>query len=148
MENIIVVLDDAEYALQMLAPMKDEGHPTQWILLACPPRLTRHIGRWVSPASREAWRNKWSMELVQKLKPVLTAGSDRLQWRLAKGALEDQTRRLQAEFTTHRVFDARRPRLGQDHEPVAAGQPVERNSQWSLSGGVATMGVVLLMAAD
>ncbi len=148
MENIIVVLDDAEYALKMLEPMKDGGHPTQWILLVCPPRLTRHIGRWVSTATREAWRNKWGLELVQRLKPALADGGDRLQWRLAKGALVDQTRRLQSEFTTHRVLDARRPRLGQDHDPVTAGQPVEHNSQWSLPGGVAAMGVALLMAAD
>jgi len=148
MENIIVVLDDAEYALKMLEPMKDGGHTTQWILLVCPPRLTRHIGRWVSTATREAWRNKWGLELVQRLKPALADGDDRLQWRLAKGALVDQTRRLQSEFTTHRVLDARRPRLGQDHDPVTAGQPVEHNSQWSLPGGVAAMGVALLMAAD
>ena len=52
MENIIVVIDDPEYALKMLTPMKNEGTPTQWVLLVCPPRLTRHIGRWVNQASR------------------------------------------------------------------------------------------------
>ena len=148
MENIIVVLDDAEYALKMLAPMKDDGNPTQWVLLVCPPKLTRHIGRWVHHASREAWREKWGLELVQKLRPVLGADGDRLQWRLAKGPLVEQTRRLQAEFTTHRVLDARRPQIGQDHAPVTATQPVEHSSHWALPGGVAAMGAALLMAAD
>ena len=148
MENIIVVIDDPEYALKMLAPMKHEGNPTQWVLLVCPPRLTRHIGRWVNQASREAWRNKWTQELLQKIRPVLAGAGDRVQWRVAKGPLVEQTRKLQSEFVTHRVLDARRPKLGQDHDPVTAGQPVEHTSQWTLPGGVAAMGVALLMAAD
>lgn len=148
MENIIVVIDDPEYALKMLAPMKNEGNPTQWVLLVCPPRLTRHIGRWVNQASREAWRNKWTQELLQKIRPVLQGAGDRVQWRIAKGPLVEQTRKLQSEFVTHRVLDARRPKWGQDHDPVTAGQPVEHTSQWTLPGGVAAMGVALLMAAD
>lgn len=148
MENIIVVLDDAEYALKMLTPMKNDDDPTQWVLLVCPPHLTRHIGRWVTPASRAAWRTKWAQELVQKIQPSLTRESDRVQWRLAKGVLIDQTRRLQSEFATHRVLDARRPKLGEDQMPVTAGQPTEHNSQWTLPGGVAAMGVALLMATD
>lgn len=148
MENIIVVLDDPEYAMKILAPMKNGGNPTQWVLLVCPPKLTRHIGRWVNPASRDAWRNKWAQELIQKLKPALGRGSDRVQWRLAKGALVDQTLKLQAEFVTHRVLDARRPKFGQDQDPVTTDQPTEQNSRWALPGGAAAMGVALLLAAD
>ena len=50
MENIIVVVDDADYALKIIAPMKGEINPTNWVLLVCPPKLTRHIGRWVNIA--------------------------------------------------------------------------------------------------
>ena len=148
MENIIVVVDDAEYALKMLAPMQHQGQPTQWVLLACPPRLTRHIGRWVNQASREAWRKKWSQELMAKLQPALQTGEDRLVWRVAKGALVAQTRQLQAEFSTHRVLDARRPKFGQDQAPVTADQPTETSSHWTLPSGAAAMGVALLLAAD
>lgn len=148
MENIIVVIDDPEYALKMLTPMKNEGTPTQWVLLVCPPRLTRHIGRWVNQASRDAWRNKWTQELVQKIKPVLQGSGDRVQWRIAKGSLVEQTRKLQSEFVTHRVLDARRPKFGQDQEPVTTDQPTEHGSRWTLPGGAAAMGAALLMAAD
>lgn len=148
MESIIVVIDDPEYALKMLTPMKNPGQPTQWVLLACPPRLTRHIGRWVNQASREAWRKSWTQEVMQKLKPVLCEGGDRLQWRIAKGALVQQTRKLQSEFATQRVLDARRPKLGQDQPPVTTEQPTEHPSRWALPGGAAAMGAALLMAAD
>lgn len=148
MENIIVVLDDPDYALKILTPMKNEGTPTQWVLLACPPRLTRHIGRWVNQASREAWRKRWTQELLEKIKPVLGTSGDRVQWRIAKGALVEQTRQLQAEFATHRVLDARRPKLGQDQDPVTTDQPTEHSSRWTLPGGAAAMGAALLMAAD
>ena len=148
MENIIVVIDDPDYAQKILTPMKNQGQPTQWVLLACPPRLTRHIGRWVNHASREAWRKKWTQELVQKLQPVLETGEDRLVWRVAKGSLVTQTRQLQAEFSTHRVLDARRPKFAQDQAPVTADQPTEHSSHWTLPSGAAAMGVALLMAAD
>ncbi len=148
MENIIVVIDDPEYALKMLTPMKNEGNPTQWVLLVCPPRLTRHIGRWVNKASREAWRSKWTQELLETLKPALVQAGDRVQWRIAKGSLVEQTRKLQAEFVTHRVLDARRPKFGQDQAPVTQDQPTEHSSRWALPGGAAAMGAALLMAAD
>jgi len=148
MENIIVVIDDPEYTLKMLTPMKNEGHPTQWVLLACPPRLTRHIGRWVNQASRDAWRNKWVQELLQGVRPALEASGDRVQWRIAKGPLVEQTRKLQSEFVTNRVLDARRPKFGQDQAPVTTDQPTEHSSRWALPSGAAAMGAALLMAAD
>lgn len=148
MENIIVVIDDPEYALKMLTPMKNEGSPTQWVLVVCPPRLTRHIGRWVNQASRDAWCNKWAQELLQKIRPTLQGTGDRVQWRIAKGSLVEQTRKLQAEFVTHRVLDARRPKFGQDQEPVTTDQPTEHNSRWTLPGGAAAMGAALMIAAD
>ena len=59
MDKIIVYLDDADHALQQLVPMKNVAQPnaemqtTQWVLVACAPRMTRHISKWVSwaPAS-------------------------------------------------------------------------------------------------
>jgi len=44
MEKIIVVVNNAEYAMQMVAPMKNDALPTEWVLLVCPPKFTRHVG--------------------------------------------------------------------------------------------------------
>jgi len=71
MDKMIVVLDDAEFALQQLLPMRVNGVATCWMLVACPPRLTRHASRWVSRSAREAWRAKWSQDLLDKVEAVL-----------------------------------------------------------------------------
>ncbi len=85
MEKIIVVVNDAEYAMQMVAPMKNDALPTEWVLLVCPPKFTRHVGRWVSRQSLKAWRNQWAQELIQVVKPVITLGGDTLQWQCSQG---------------------------------------------------------------
>ena len=87
MENIIVVLDDATHALNQVLPMRKEGVRTHWILLACPPRLTRHISRWVNQGSRNAWRKRWAQDLLEKVQPAMTELGDTCELRLLNGPL-------------------------------------------------------------
>ncbi len=148
MEKIIVVVNDAEYALQMVAPMKNDANPTQWVMLVCPPKFTRHVSRWVSRNALSAWRDKWAQELIQVVKPVMTLGGDTFHWRCNQGALPEEIKRLQQEYGTQRVLDARRPKVGVDQQPVSVSQPVTSNTSWSIPGGVAVMGAVLIAAAD
>ena len=58
METIAVLINDAAHARHMLLPMRTAAEPTHWILVACAPRLTRRIGRWVSHSQREHWRER------------------------------------------------------------------------------------------
>jgi len=148
MEKIIVVVNDAEYAMQMVAPMKNDALPTQWVLLVCPPKFTRHVGRWVSRQSLKAWRNQWAQELIQVVKPVITLGGDTLQWQCSQGPLPDEINRMQQEFGTHRVLDARRLKLGEHQQPVSESQPVTSNNNWSVPSGVAVMGAMLIAASE
>ena len=77
MEKIIVYLDDAAYAQQQLAPMSSRRQPTarrqatHWVLVACAPRMTRRISKWVSHSARENWRAQWA----EKLFAVSRAGA-------------------------------------------------------------------------
>jgi hypothetical protein len=148
MEKIIVVVNDAEYALQMVTPMRHDATPTQWVLLVCPPKFTRHVNRWVSRQSLHAWRNKWAQDLIEVVKPVMTLGGDVLKWKCSQGALPEEIKRLQQELGTRRVLDARRPKFGVEQQAVTESQPVTTNNQWSVPGGVAMMGAVLIAAAD
>jgi len=52
MEKIAVFVNDAAHARHVLEPLLEGGRPTRWIVVACAPKLTRHIGRWVSNAAR------------------------------------------------------------------------------------------------
>ena len=156
MDKIIVYLDDATHALQQLAPMArgDAGatgggaEATLWILVACPPRITKYISRWVTHSARENWRRKWSEEQFSALAPTLKARGGCVTTLVAHGPLVEQTERLLALHPTARVLDARCPRLGQDMEPVTRDQPVSHDSRWSVPGALAGMGALLVLASD
>ncbi|HWI84189.1 hypothetical protein [Ramlibacter sp.] len=152
MEKIIVYLDDASYAQQQLVPMRS-GTPasagtTHWVLVACAPRMTQRIGKWVSHSAREKWRAQWSAKLFARIEPVLQSGGDRVTTVLAKGPLPELTRKLLAQHGACRVLDARRPKFGQDLQPVTADQPASTEGRWQLPGAVASMGAALVLAAE
>ena len=154
MDKIIVYVDDAAYARQLLAPMQTHGSAgpggpdTHWVVVACAPRITHRISKWVSHSARESWRAKWSEKLFAEVAPWLQQRGDRMTPVLAKGALVELTPKLMAEHGATRVLDARRPKLGQDMQPVTANQPAEQQSPWAMPGTVAGMGIMLLLASD
>ena len=148
MENIIVVLDDAQHALNQVLPMRQEGKRTHWVLLACPPRLTRHISRWVNQGSRQAWRKRWSQELLAKVESELTRHGDTCELRILDGKLIEMTEQLQKEFALARVLDARRPKVGHEMEPATASQPTDASGAWALPGGTAALGAMIILATE
>lgn len=151
MDNIIVYLDDAAFALEQLAPMKSSAATpasTHWILVACPPRMTRYVNKWVNHTARQAWRTKWADKLFAQLTPKLQTQGDRVTQVLADGPLIQQTATLIARHGAARVLDARRPKFGQNLPPVVADQPSRGSASWSLPGAVIGMGAVLVLAAE
>ena len=153
MDKIIVYLDDPEFAQHHLVPMKNETtagvrQTTHWVLVACPPRLTRHIGKWVHQTARRGWRAKWAEKLFARITPVLQAQGDQMTLVVAHGPLVELTRELQSRHGMARVLDARRPKFGQDMLPVAADQPVPNQARWAVPGAVAGMSAALVLAAE
>jgi hypothetical protein len=153
MDKIIVYLDDAAYAQHQLAPMTGTdagaaGAGTHWVLVACAPRMTQRISKWVSHSARESWRAKWAEKLFAQVVPQLKQRGDSVTTLLATGPLPELTKRLSAEHVTSRVLDARRPKFGQDMQPVTADQPATHDERWSVPGAVLGMGAVLVLAAD
>lgn len=154
MDKIIVYLDDAGHARQQLATMKQAGpgpapgpQPTQWVLVACAPRMTHRISKWVSHSARENWRAKWADKLFEQIVPMLQSRGDSVVTVLAKGPLPDLTRKLLAEHAGAQVVDARRPKFGQELQPVAQDKPAPKGG-WDVPGAVLGMGAVLVLAAD
>jgi hypothetical protein len=106
MEKVIVYLDDAAYAQAQLSA----SQPTHWLLVACAPRMTHRISKWVSHSARENWRAKWADKLFEQVVPPLRQRGDTVTPILAKGPLPELTRALLAEHGEARVVDARRPK--------------------------------------
>ena len=151
MDKIIVYLDDAAHALQQLAPMASGGAGatgTLWILVACPPHVTKHISRWVTHSARENWRKNWCEEQFSRITPALRASGGSVVTLIAHGPLVEQTDRLLEAHKAARVLDARRERFGQDMEPVTRNQPTAHNSRWTVPGALAGMGTLLVLASD
>jgi hypothetical protein len=153
MDNIIAYVDDAEYALQQLAPMLNEAsgagrQPTQWILVACPPRMSRHINKWVNHTARENWRNKWADKLFKLITPRLQVRGDKVVPLLSTGPLLEMTQELQVKYGAARVLDARRPKFGQDLQPVTPDQPMGHDARWTVPGAVGGMAAFLILASE
>jgi len=150
MDNIIVYVDDASYALQMLQPMLPTGDargPTRWIVVGCAPRVTHRVSKWVTHSARESWRGKWAEKVFSQLAPLLERDGGIVVTQLAESTLSAQTESLMRTHGTARILDARRPKFGQDLQPVTATQTQERR-QGVMSYAAALAGAGLLVATD
>jgi hypothetical protein len=114
MDKVIVYVDDPGYARERMA---GNGSPTHWLLVACAPRMTHRISKWVSHSARENWRAKWADRLFEQVVPPLKARGDTVTPILARGPLPELTRNLMAEHGTAQVLDVRRPK----QDPASGG---------------------------
>jgi hypothetical protein len=149
MDNIIVYVDDAAYALQMLQPMLPAGgarNPTRWIVVGCAPRVTHRVSKWVTHSARESWRGKWAEKVFAQLMPLLQKEGDAVLTQLAQTTLITQTETLIKQHGAARVLDARRPKFGQDMQPVTASQAQESHGVLGYATALASAG--LLVATD
>jgi hypothetical protein len=118
------------------------------VLVACAPRVTHRISKWVTHSARESWRTGWADKLFSQLVPALHRQGDVVTPLLARGPLPELTEQLKAQYGARRVLDARRPKFGHDLPPVSANQPADRQGRWNLPGAVAGMGVMLVLAGE
>jgi hypothetical protein len=151
MEKIILYVDDAAHAREFLARLASDAAdagPRHWVLVACAPRMTHRISKWVSHSARENWRAKWFAKVQEQLLPALRLEGGQVTPVLAKGPLAELTQRLKLEHGAAQVVDARRPKIGVDLEPVAPDVPSPGQSGWALPGAVLGMGALLVLANE
>lgn len=149
MEKIAIFVNDAQHARHILRPMLQGGAATHWIVVACAPNLTRHIGRWVSHAARQQWLERWSADLFAQLEPELRAASgSRVEKMLARRALPELCQRLQSRQGPLRLLDARRPRVGRPEEPLTRDQPPAEGQHWGYPVAALSGLSALLTLAD
>lgn len=158
MDKIIVYVDDAAHAQQVLQPLaaRATAATTHWVLVACAPRMTHRISKWVSHSARENWRAKWADKLFAQLLPWLGATGCTVSTVMAKAPLPDLLAQLQAEHGAHTpVVDARRPKLELEavpdaSAPAAAAPVIIRKAprRWSVPGSLSGLGLLFMLAAD
>ncbi|MEG3002254.1 MAG: hypothetical protein RR855_17065 [Comamonas sp.] len=145
METIIVYLDDAEYAQPLLQSMAQapRAADTHWVVVACAPRITHRVSKWVSNRARENWRTKWADKLFAASLPLLQNSGAQVTSLLARGPLAEVVDQLRQELgTSPQIVDLRRPKL-EAHAPAAV--PVAL-PQGKLQTGRALPAVLAAMA--
>jgi hypothetical protein len=147
METLIVYINDSEYACNQLATMINARQPTKCVLVGCPPKLNRHISRWISGGARKKWQTQWSDTACAEISKAFASDGHEFVHRVAFGPLINVTKQLQGEFLGARVLDARRPKLAQTPEPLVEGQQT-RPDLVSAAMGVAATTAILALAAD
>jgi hypothetical protein len=149
MDKFIVYIDDAEHAMNQLRAAASSGDTqTHWVVVACPPKLSRHAGKWISQSARVSWRNRWASALFSEVKPALTALDGTVQTCVAEGELIAFTKQLRATHGQAPVLDMRRSKFGAELEAVVPGQASTEESRWQLPGAVAGMAAVLVLALE
>jgi hypothetical protein len=113
----IVYLDDAEYAQRELSQLLAQHETKRWVLVACAPRMTRRIGKWLSHSARENWRDKWCDKLFAQFTPQISR-QDHVFCEVATGPLPEYTQMLLKDLGQAKVIDARRPKFGIEMQPV------------------------------
>ena len=148
MDTVIVYVDDAAHAQQVLSPLLAGGTAarTHWVLVACAPRATHRVSKWVSHSAREQWRTKWAAKLFAQVLADIPAPTAQVTTVVAKGPLAELTVQLQAtQPRPAQVVDARRPKSIAAQEAAAPSRP-------PLSGTVASMlagfGVLWVLALE
>jgi hypothetical protein len=122
LDTYIVYLDDAEHAKRELEHVLRQPQIKRFVLVACAPRMTRRIGKWLSHSARENWRDKWCEKLFSQFVPMIRR-EDHVFCEVATGPLPEYTQMLLKDLGTAQVLDARRPKFGVEMQPVMASAP-------------------------
>jgi hypothetical protein len=115
MKTVALFIDDAESARLALQPLLQSRDAGRVVLVACAPKLSRHVGRFVSNAGREQYRQRWARDLFSELQPLWSmAPRGTVETVVAKAPLEVVVQRMKVQEGTGLVaIDARRTALEQ-----------------------------------
>ena len=115
---------------------------SHWLLVACAPRMTHRVSKWVSHRARENWRGKWADKLFAAVVPVMTASGAKVTPVLAKGPLTELVAELQQEHGAAQIIDARRPKQeAVQAAPAQAAAPIGK--RWNLPGTMAAVAAMM-----
>ncbi len=154
MKTMIVYVDDTAHTLKMLQPMLPSSSkatalpPMHWVVMGCAPHVTHDISKWVSKEALALWRQDWADAALGQIEAFLKESGCTVSKQLTnfKLPLIAQTEALTLQHGQVQILDARRPKFGQDLEPVTATQHQEKNGVLGALAAVASAG--LLVALD
>ncbi len=147
METYVIYVNDKVHAMNQVLPMLENTDHAQWVLVGCPPRVTRHSSKWLTQRALKKFKSDWTHANLQDLVQLLQARGHKVLTRVAQGPLVQVTHKLMAEFTQARVVDARKNRAF-DNLPAAVEQQKPESSPWVIPVGAIAFGTAASLVVD
>lgn len=114
--DVVILIDDAGHAQHHLAPLMPQLHGQACTVVACAPRMTHRVSKWVSHTAREHWRSKWANRQFAAIGPWMARHGVEPATVLARGPVTE----LLEALRPGRLIDARRPRQHTGGESTSA----------------------------
>jgi hypothetical protein len=147
METFVIFANDKTHVMNQVLPLLEDANAAKWVLVGCPPRVTRHAGKWLTQRALKRFKDEWTETNLRDVAEVLKKRGDNVVTRVADTSLLQMTKTLKAEFGPVRIIDARLQRQMQTLPAVTESQ-VPEASTWVVPVGAIAFGAAVSLAAD
>jgi hypothetical protein len=107
METFVIFANDRTHVMDQVMPLLEDTHAANWVLVGCPPRMTRHAGKWLTQRALKRFKDEWTETNLRDIADILKKRGDNVVTRVAIAPLLQMTNTLKAEFGSIRIIDAR-----------------------------------------
>ena len=147
METFVIFANDRTHVMNQVMPLLEDTNAAKWVLVGCPPRMTRHAGKWLTQRALKRFKDEWTETNLRDIADVLRKRGDDVVTRVAITSLLQMTKALKAEFGPIRIIDARLQHQMQTLPAVTDSQVPEANT-WVVPVSAIALGAAVSLAAD
>jgi hypothetical protein len=147
METFVIFANDKTHVMNQVLPLLEDASAAKWVLVGCPPRVTRHAGKWLTQRALKRFKDEWTDTNLREVADILKKRGDSVITRVAVSSLLQMTKALKAEFGPLRIIDARLQHQMQTLPALTESQVPEANT-WVVPVGAIAFGAAVSLAAD
>jgi hypothetical protein len=147
METFVIFANEKTHAMNQVLPLMEDANAANWVLVGCPPRVTRHAGKWLTQKALKKFNDEWTDSNLREIADVLKHRGDRVVTRVASSSLLQMTKALKSEFGAIRIIDARLQHQMQNLTALTEKQVPEANT-WAIPVGAIALGAAVSLAVD
>ena len=143
----MIFANDRTHVMNQVMPLLEDANAANWVLVGCPPRMTRHAGKWLTQRALKRFKDEWTETNLRDIADILKKRGDHVVTRVAITSLLQMTKALKAEFGPIRIIDARLQHQMQTLPALTESQVPEANT-WVVPVSAIALGAAVSLAAD
>ena len=147
METFVIFANDRTHVMNQVMPLLEDANAANWVLVGCPPRMTRHAGKWLTQRALKRFKDEWTETNLRDIADILKKRGDNVVTRVAITSLLQMTKALKAEFGPLRIIDARLQHQMQTLPALTESQVPDANT-WVVPVSAIALGAAVSLAAD